>query len=613
MRIALISPHPDDIALSIGGLVARLEPADVLIITCFSRSCFTDSDEAGITGLRAAEDESYARDLGVGLVRLDLPDTNVRTGVGKRALDPDEEVRLRARLRAGLASLVEEWGLSTSFVPLAIGEHPDHVHCRDAAASLFDARALAFYEDLPYADMQGGPIAAARSAAANLPDYRGMIVPLSRADLGRKLERLAHYQCQIVTPWVEAVERHARAVGGRDGYAERCWAMFPLSDALAQPVIRLRARVEPPARVFAKGPDASRAPIIFIHYGDSYYLRYTLESAVAFNPDKQVILLGDHRNIHYGALGVYHIDYGRYAIGPEIELFDRVYQHIAGEKHGRHEWTRFVFRRWFLMHNFLRAHGLHRFWTFDSDTLILTRLSEYERKFGMCGCTEQCSGICMNGYVSDMSLVQGYVDKINELFQRESFLREQRAFLEDMPWYAFTEMNAYIKFREERGFQALRLGAVIDGETFLDSICTFEEHKSFLEDDQYELYDTLIWGHEVKKLFLRDDGEIFVRHRALGRMVKLNTINMSAVPDWLFDRLLRHAKRKLRRASAQRGVWSRIRTRLVPGARQSGIPAPSAAGASVLELLNDPGPAGVSELKLFQPTLVRRLLGIDLR
>ena len=66
-------------------------------------------------------------------------------------------------------------------------------------------------------------------------------------------------------------------------------------------------------------------------------------------------------------------------------------------EHGRHEWTRFVFRRWFLMHNYLRANGVRRFWNFDSDTLILTRLSAQEHKFATVGATEQCSGICMNG------------------------------------------------------------------------------------------------------------------------------------------------------------------------------------------------------------------------
>ena len=34
-------------------------------------------------------------------------------------------------------------------------------------------------------------------------------------------------------------------------------------------------------------------PIIFVHKGDSFYLKYALESAKKFNPDSRIILLGD--------------------------------------------------------------------------------------------------------------------------------------------------------------------------------------------------------------------------------------------------------------------------------------------------------------------------------
>ena len=63
-------------------------------------------------------------------------------------------------------------------------------------------------------------------------------------------------------------------------------------------------------------------PLIFIHYGDSGYLPYTLESARLFNPDKRIVLLGDQANAHYAAMGIEHVPFSRYATGPEIERFD---------------------------------------------------------------------------------------------------------------------------------------------------------------------------------------------------------------------------------------------------------------------------------------------------
>ena len=81
------------------------------------------------------------------------------------------------------------------------------------------------------------------------------------------------------------------------------------------------------------------APIIFIHYGDSAYLKYTLRLAVKFNPDKEVILLGDNKNKKYEKIGVRHFYFNDYGAGEEINMFNKVFRFIAGAKHGKKEWV----------------------------------------------------------------------------------------------------------------------------------------------------------------------------------------------------------------------------------------------------------------------------------
>jgi hypothetical protein len=288
------------------------------------------------------------------------------------------------------------------------------------------------------------------------------------------------------------------------------------------------------------------APIIFIHYGDSYYLKYTLQSAVLFNPGKQVILLGDETNAHYTHLGVEHYPFSQFSMGQEIRVFDRVYMFIAGPEHHRKEWTRFVFRRWFHLYYFILEKGYRCFWTFDSDTLVLTDLALQEEKFRDYDCTEQCSGICMNGLIMNVRVVKGYLDKINELFQRTPFLQNERTNFKVYKKYAFTEMKAYVMYREESGIRRLRLSTIIEGESFLDSICTTDEHRRFFQDDEYDIYPEKVWQLDVKKVYLCPDGNLFFRHTPSGQLVKMNTINMSWTPVWLLDALLRHSRRKLR-------------------------------------------------------------------
>lgn len=185
-----------------------------------------------------------------------------------------------------------------------------------------------------------------------------------------------------------------------------------------------------------------------------------------FNPDKRVILLGDQSNAHFSSKDIEHHFFEDYAKGEEIDTFERVFQFITGGEYLNEYKTRFFFRRWFIIYNFIRAQGIDRFWTFDSDNLILTSLSLQEAKFVDYDCTEQCGGSCMNGLVNNNTVVRGYVNKINELFQREAYLQERREHVSKFKRHIFNEMNAYAAYKEEAGFRSIELKHIMDGETF---------------------------------------------------------------------------------------------------------------------------------------------------
>ena len=76
------------------------------------------------------------------------------------------------------------------------------------------------------------------------------------------------------------------------------------------------------------------APILFCHYGNTEYLRYTLRCARLANPDARVILLGDDTNRQVAARsGIEHRAFSDFDHGPELETFDRVYRLITGAQH----------------------------------------------------------------------------------------------------------------------------------------------------------------------------------------------------------------------------------------------------------------------------------------
>src|SRR6266536_2916181 len=83
-RILLLSPHPDDIAWSLGGTVSRLRQAgaQLFAITLFARSRYAPGSPAhgssAATQVRALEEDAWASLAGVQLDRADLPDASLR-------------------------------------------------------------------------------------------------------------------------------------------------------------------------------------------------------------------------------------------------------------------------------------------------------------------------------------------------------------------------------------------------------------------------------------------------------------------------------------------------------------------------------------------------------
>lgn len=297
------------------------------------------------------------------------------------------------------------------------------------------------------------------------------------------------------------------------------------------------------------------APIIFCHYGNSAYLPYVLEVSRINNRDKEIFLLGDQENRWISeTLSIDHLFYQDYQYGTEIDLFDRVYKVIQGNKHnnivGGRDWLNFVFKRWFYIYNFLISKGIEEFWHFDSDNMILSSLSSHEPKFRGYDCTEQCNGMCINGFISNPDIVLSYIRKINELFQNERYLqKQQKTYDEVQPTYAFTEMQAYKTFKEEERIRTIRLNTIIDGSTFDDCIC--QEHNMEME--------RLPSGRKIKKIFLNVDGRFYCCQKGTNRLLQMNSLNLSWVPLYLFKTVFLHLKK-----TANSGKFIEPDTRRMP-------------------------------------------------
>jgi len=282
------------------------------------------------------------------------------------------------------------------------------------------------------------------------------------------------------------------------------------------------------------------APIIFCHFGNSPYLPYVFACATLSNPGKQIVLLGDESNRRTAErFGLVHVPFAAIPQGEATATFEHVYRRVTGPKCGHlrdgTDWIKFVFKRWFHVYDFLSRNKIRSFWHFDSDNMLLDDLSVHESRLATYDCTEQCNGCCMNGYMANCDVLGRYLSKINELFQRKELLDTMsREFHDVHLTYAFTEMRAYKIFKQEDHLRTFHLNAVTDGTAFDDCIC--QEHGMEME--------RLYFGKHIKKVFLSDNGQFHCRSLSDHTFVRMASLNLSWVPIFVFDNVLRHRQQR---------------------------------------------------------------------
>ncbi|MFZ4600097.1 MAG: hypothetical protein ACOYNN_15770 [Terrimicrobiaceae bacterium] len=297
----------------------------------------------------------------------------------------------------------------------------------------------------------------------------------------------------------------------------------------------------------SSGQSISAAPILFIHYGPAEYLRWTFDCAARTNRGGRIIFLGDESNRRFARGQVEFFSFERFSKSEKIARFESVFQVVQGERHrykkhgGVEVWLKFVFLRWFLIEEFLRVEGIDAFWTFDSDTLILTELASREERFADVEASTQCRGRCLNGWVGSRRLVERYTDCIIELFSDPAYLANQRERLKTQSGLSFNEMDAFAEFQAREKIRTRRAADVIDGEAFDDAL-------AFSEDYQVSP-DQIVARLEVKRLWASPAGGLFARLRESGALVRLLTCNMSWMPDYLTRRLSRYGRRSPGRLS----------------------------------------------------------------
>ena len=218
----ILSPHPDDAALSCGGRM--LAGQAVLVINAFSQTAWwrfprSEGDLEKIQSVRAIEEQLVSRLSGAEIRGLDLPEALLRGHTLENvftATPDDRDHDVSDQIARAVAELAARHSLAHWFLPLALGNHIDHRIARDAALTALKSAGvknthLHFYEDLPYA----AKLAPHADLSSQVPGLKLEDHTLEIDDvLDWKIELLRPYWSQFTWGSLVELRQYATRVGG---------------------------------------------------------------------------------------------------------------------------------------------------------------------------------------------------------------------------------------------------------------------------------------------------------------------------------------------------------------------------------------------------------------
>jgi LmbE family N-acetylglucosaminyl deacetylase len=246
-----LAPHPDDVALSIGGmLMARAANVTLRLVTLTGappdgiglvgspvRSWLhlhDVGDGASVRRLRTefrrreAEDEAFARLARAERAASPLIDASLRRRREEILFGAHDDVDA-AEIAAVVNLTLDASAADLVLAPLGAGGHVDHVDTAGAvlrwAGGSQHRRRVLLYEDLPYAAREPSEVwRRVEELAEEGHALQPRVFPLAEGIEG-KLACIRIYETQPTDSWIESIVDYAATIGSPDGFAERLWEL----------------------------------------------------------------------------------------------------------------------------------------------------------------------------------------------------------------------------------------------------------------------------------------------------------------------------------------------------------------------------------------------------
>lgn len=285
-------------------------------------------------------------------------------------------------------------------------------------------------------------------------------------------------------------------------------------------------------------------PIIFMHFGNSWYLEHILKCAKTFNPDTNIFLFGDDSNKNIAMkLGIIFDYYGHY--DPKNKNFIDLkenYIHIGSAPKWAYPKHHFNIMRWLRLREIMAIKEINSCWYFDSDTIICRNLSEiklyneYYTINHISGCATYIDNIRHLGILCSI---------IYELRNNKNFINYHKNMIEERKkinkLYNLSDMSYIREFKEKYPTLTNDLAYPIQEK---DKLSIFDWNINSSIADQIKNYS---YKFEMesgkKKIFFIDKIPHFLysdKYNQRTKFIRANTLNMSWVNQNFFNEVLKN-------------------------------------------------------------------------
>ena len=219
-------------------------------------------------------------------------------------------------------------------------------------------------------------------------------------------------------------------------------------------------------------------PIIFVHKGDSFYLKYALESAKKFNPDSRIILLGDGVTVYPDFVEYYDLN----KLNKYSKFLDKNYIHLNVSNP---EIEMFCINRWLVLLDFVEKQKMKKLFTCDSDILLFQDVTIDSKNYS------KKDVVIMDGTNGCLTLLNKI--KVLEYYKKIVFDFYKKGFKKFTKNDRISDMNFWKQLNDSKKFKVGEATKIIDN-AFYDS--GFLSQNYYLGKNDYGI-KKLVFKNEI--------------------------------------------------------------------------------------------------------------------